>query len=191
MHWSLPGWRIYALYRQKRGLIMVTQNVAEQGPEVAQCWRIEGKVMTYRSSVHLGTFAFYLLASWFVLLCLLRCAARRKYYFHLVPSVVAYAVLVAFLLQYFSFQDFFWWYLVLSSSFFFANFRRHLGSRNGIDAFARLQETVTESVPEGEIRQQVAKELSPGRQIRQHAVLSVIVFILSFVLTFYLANGGL
>jgi hypothetical protein len=46
------------------------------------------------NSLHLGTFAVYLFASWFVPLVLLRFAAQRKYYFHLVPFVVGYAVLV-------------------------------------------------------------------------------------------------
>jgi hypothetical protein len=114
---------------------------------------------------------------------------RRKYYFHLVPFVVGYAVLGALLLRYLSFQDFFWWYLVLSSAFFFANLRRHLGSKDALDAFGQLQARVAESITEGGIRQQATKELSPTRQIGQHVVVSVVIFIVSSVLKFYVVNG--
>jgi hypothetical protein len=64
-----------------------------------------------------------------------------------------------------------------------------LGSKDTLDAFAQLQASVTESIPEGEIRKQATKEVSPTRQIRQHVAASVVVFIVSFVLTFYLLNG--
>jgi hypothetical protein len=142
-----------------------------------------------KTSVHIGLFLVYLFASWLLLLGLLRLAAHRKYYFHLVPFVVGYAVLAALLLRYFSFQDFFWWYLVLSSVFFFANLRRYLGSKYARDAFAQLQANMAESIPEGEIRQQATKELAPNRQIGQHVAVSLVVFIVSFVLTFYLVIG--
>jgi hypothetical protein len=124
-------------------------------------------------------------------LALLRLAAHRKYYFHLVPFIVGYAVLAAFLLHRLSFQEFFWRYFALSSVFFNVSLRRHLGSKDATDAFTRLQEKVAESIQEGEIRQQATKELSPSRQIGQHLVVSVAVFIVSFVLTFYLVNGGI
>jgi len=73
---------------------------------------------------HLVGLLVYLFASWFLLVGLLRLVTHRKYYFHLVPFVVAYAVLAAFLLGYFGFRDFFWWYLMLSSIFFFVNLRK-------------------------------------------------------------------
>jgi hypothetical protein len=142
-----------------------------------------------KTSMHVGSFLVYLCASCLLLVGLLRLADRRKYYFHFVPFVVGYAVLAALLLCYLGFQDFFWWYLVLSSAFFFANLRRHLGSKDALDAFAQLQASVAQSIPEGEIRHQVTKELSPTRQIGQNVAVSVVIFIVSFVLTFYLVNG--
>ena len=137
-----------------------------------------------KSSVHAGLFVVYLFASWLLPVGLLRLAAQRKYYFHLVPFVVGYAVLAALLLRYFSFQDFFWWYLVLSSVFLFASLRRHLSSKDARHAFAQLQASVAESIPDVDVRQQATKELSPHRQIGQQVVVSVDVFIVSFFLTF-------
>jgi len=42
-----------------------------------------------KTSVHVGLFLVYLCASWLLLVGLLRLAAHRNYYFHLVPFVVA------------------------------------------------------------------------------------------------------
>lgn len=144
-----------------------------------------------KGSVHLGLFLVYLFASGILLMGAFKLAAHRKYFFHLVPFVVAYAALAAFLLRSFNLQEFLWWYLAVSSVFFFVNLRRHLRSKDAIDAFAHLQQSVAESIPEGEIRQEAAKELSPDRQVRQQVVIAVTVFIVSFVLTFYLVNGGI
>jgi hypothetical protein len=140
---------------------------------------------------HLGWFLGYLITSWLLLVALLRLAARRKHYFHIVPFVIGYAVLVAFLLRYLGLQDCVWWYLAPSSLFLFVNLRRHLGSSDGVDAFIHLKQSALESMPESDIKQQVEKELSPNRQITQHVIGSVVVFIMSFVLTFYLYNGSL
>jgi hypothetical protein len=68
---------------------------------------------------------------------------------------------------------------------------RHLKSKDALDAFAQLEESVLQSMPEGEIKQQVRRELSPKRQTTQHVIGIVVVFIVSFVLAFYLAHGGL
>jgi hypothetical protein len=68
---------------------------------------------------------------------------------------------------------------------------RHLKSKDALDAFAQLEESVLESMPEGEIKQQVVRELSPKRQTTQHVIGTVVVFIVCFVLAFYVANGGL
>ena len=90
---------------------------------------------------HLGWFLGYLITSWLLFMALFRLAARRKHYFHIVPFVIGYAVLVAFLLRYLGLQDFVWWYLALSSLFLFVNLRRHLGSSDGVDAFILLGRT--------------------------------------------------
>jgi hypothetical protein len=105
-----------------------------------------------------------------------------------VPFVVGYAVLAALLLRYFGFQDFFWWSLALSSVFFLVSLRIFLGSKQALAAFAQLQESVAESIEALEIREEAIKELSPTRQLRQHVAVSVIVFIATYGLTFYLVN---
>jgi len=139
----------------------------------------------------LGRFLAYLIASWLLLVLLFRLAAHRKYFFHIVPFVIGYAIVAALLLSYLGFQDFFWWYFTLSSLFFSMVLTRHLKSKDALDAFAQLEESVLESMPEGEIKQQVGRELSPKRQTTQHVIGTVVVFIVSFALAFYLANGGL
>jgi len=49
---------------------------------------------------------------------------------------------------------------------------------------------MAEAISEDEIRQQVTKELSTNRQIWQTVIVSVVGFIVSLVLAFYLFNGG-
>jgi hypothetical protein len=140
---------------------------------------------------HLGLFFVYLIASWLVLVLLFRLAAYRKYFFHLVPFVIGYAAVAAGLLRYLGFQDLFWWYFVLSSFFFSMALTRYLRSKDVLDAFAQLEKSVLESMPEDEIKQQVREELSPNRQITQHVLVAVVVFIVSLILAFYVANVGL
>ena len=91
---------------------------------------------------HLGGFLAYLIASWLLLVLLFRLAAHRKYFFHIVPFVIGYAIVAALLLSYFGFQDFFWWYFTLSSLFFSMVLTRHLKSKNALDAFAQDRKSV-------------------------------------------------
>lgn len=140
---------------------------------------------------HLGYFIIYIFMSWLFLMLVFKLLTYYKYFFHIVPFVIGYAVLTSFLLNYFNFQDYFWWYLILSSFFFFMNVRKHFKSKDAIDAFALLQKSAVESIQEDEIKQQVKKELSPNRTIKQHVISSLAIFIISFFLAFYLFNGGL
>jgi hypothetical protein len=139
---------------------------------------------------HLGQFLAYLLASWLLIVLFFGLAAHCKCFFHIVPFVTGYGVVAGLLLSYFGFQDFFWWYFSLSSLFFSMVLTRHLKSKDALDAFAQLKERVIASMPEGEIKQKVGRELSPKRQTTQHVVGIVVVFIVSLVLGFYVANGG-
>jgi hypothetical protein len=93
------------------------------------------------------------------------------------------------LVRLFRLQSFFWWYLALSSVFFFVNISRHFKSKDGVEAFTRLEETVLASIEEDEVKGQVQKELAPGRAITQHITASVVVFVITFMLPFYLSNG--
>jgi hypothetical protein len=147
--------------------------------------------MMTQTFAYLGLFLVYLIVSWLVQVLFFKLAANRKYFFHMVPFVIGYAVAAALLLGYLGFQGFFWWYLVLSSLFFSMILTRHLKSKDALDAFAQLEKSVLESMPEDEIKQRVRRELSPRQQITQHVVVSVVVFIVSFILAFYIANGGI
>jgi preprotein translocase subunit SecE len=46
-------------------------------------------------------------------------------------------------------------------------------------------------MPDGDIKDELERELSPGRQTTQHAVGLVLVFIVSFTLAFYMVNRSL
>ena len=141
---------------------------------------------------HLGWFLGYLITSWLLLMALFRLAARRKHYFHIVPFVIGYAVLVAFLLRYLGFRTAFRRYLALSSLFLFVNLRRHLVFlATGLTRSFILGRTRLSQCRRGTSNSKSRRKLSPNRQITQHVIGSVVVFIMSFVLTFYLCNGGL
>jgi hypothetical protein len=112
-------------------------------------------------------------------------AARRQYYFHLVPFIAGFAVLTAFLLRLLALQAFTWWYLAFTALALFAGLIRHLSSQGGRRALADLRKHVLDAVPEGEIKQQVAKELRPSRAIIQDATVGVAVFALVFLAASY------
>jgi hypothetical protein len=131
-------------------------------------------------------FLGYLVASWAVLAGLLWLAARRRYYFHLVPFVVAYAVLAAIGLSSLGLRGLVWWYLALTSLPLFAGLLRHLRSESGVAAFAALEDHALEAIPEGDIKQQVAQELAPRRATLQDAIISAVVFVIAFLATFRL-----
>jgi hypothetical protein len=153
---------------------------------------ILGTILVFVGNWHIGLFFIFLFASWFLLMQIFRFSTYHKYFFKIAPLLIGYAVLVAFLLQYFNFQNLFWWYLVLSCFFLFINHRKQLKSKDAVDMFAHLDKSVVDSIPEGETKQHVEKELSLsfGRTIKFH-LLSAIVFIASFVLAFSYFSGGI
>ena len=151
-----------------------------------------GTILVFVGNWRLGLFSIFLFASWFLLMQLFRFSTYHKYFFKISPLLIGYAVLVAFLLRYFNFQNLFWWYLVLSSLFLFINHRKQLKSKDAVDMLAGLDKSVTDTIPDGEAKQHVEKELSLSfsRTIKYH-LLSAIVFIISFVLAFSYFSGGI
>lgn len=140
---------------------------------------------------HLGGFVLFVFASWFLLMQLFRYASYRKYFFHVVPFVILYAVGTAYLLRQLEFKDFFWWYLPLTALFLTVNLVRQLKTRDAVAAFAELDRTVADAMPEGMVRKSVEKELSTGSTVRQYVVSTVAVFAAVFALAFYLFFGGI
>jgi hypothetical protein len=139
-------------------------------------------ILVFTGNRQVGLFVIYLFATWFLLMQLFRISTYRKYFSHIVPFVIGYAVLVAFLLQYLNFQEFSWRYLGLSTVFLFINLRRQFQSKDAVDMFAQIDKNIIEAVPEGEVRQQVEKELASGGTIRQYLLGVVAAFMVSFVL---------
>jgi hypothetical protein len=140
---------------------------------------------------HVLSFLGYLVSSWLVLGLLFRLARHRRYYFHIVPFVIGFAVSGGVLLRYLRLEDFFWWYLITSSMCLAILLRGHLRSTEGLAAFAHLQRIALESVPDGDLENELERELAPRRQTTQHAIGTVLVFVVSFTLAFYLANRRL
>jgi hypothetical protein len=64
-------------------------------------------------------------------------------------------------------------------------------SPEGLAAFAQLQRAALESMPHGDVKNQLGRELAPRQQTTQHAIGAVLAFVLSFTLAFYLANRTL
>jgi hypothetical protein len=140
-------------------------------------------------ATNVESFLILLIASAFLLALLYWLAARCKYFFHIVPFVVGFAVLAALSLRFLGLQDFFWWYLIASSVFLSVLLARHLKSKDSLEAFARLRESALESVPESEIKEKVARELAPPKQATQHIVGLLVVFVVTLVLAFYAVNA--
>ncbi len=151
-----------------------------------------GTILVFVGDWRLGLFFTFIFASWFLLIQLFRFSTYHKYFVKILPLLIGYAVLVAVLLQYFNFQNLFWWYVVLSSFFLFINHRKQLKSKDAVDMLAGLDKSVTDSMPDGEAKQHIEKELSLSfsRTIKYH-LLSAIVFIVSFVLAFSYFSGGI
>ena len=152
---------------------------------------ISGMILVFIGNRQLGLFFVYLFTSWFLLIQLFKLSTYYKYFSHIMPFIIGYAVLVALLLKYFNFQEFFWLYLALSSLFLIINLRKQLASKDAIDMFTQIQDNVLKSMPESKIKQKVKKELSPDRSMLNHLISGVVVFIIGFVLSFYLFNGSI
>lgn len=152
---------------------------------------ILGTILVFVGNWRLGFFFVFLFASWFLLMQLFRFSTYHKYFFKVSPLLIGYAILVAFLLQYFNFQNLFWWYLVLSALFLFINHRKQLKYKEAVDMFAHFDKSIVDSMPDDKDRQYVEKELSLSfsRTIKYH-ILSSIVYILIFALAFFYFAGG-
>lgn len=122
-------------------------------------------------------FVATLVVTWLGVAGLLTLSARRQYYFRLVPFIAAFAVLTALLLRLSGLQAFECWHFGLTALALFAGLVRQLSSQ-GRRALADLRKRVLDTVPEGEIKRQVARELGPTRAIIQDATVDVAVFAL-------------
>lgn len=150
-----------------------------------------GTILIFVSDWHAGLFFVFMFATWFLLMRIFWFSTYHKYFFKTAPFLIGYAVLIAFLLRQFNFENFFWWYLGFSSLYLFINHQKQRGAKDAVDMFAKLENPV-DSMPEGEAKQHVLKEssLSFSRTIKYH-LLSSVVFILAFFLAFSYFTGGI
>ncbi|MBU1092416.1 hypothetical protein KJ836_01980 [Patescibacteria group bacterium] len=131
-----------------------------------------GMVFVFIGNWHIGLFFIFLFASWFLLMQLFRFSTYHKYFFKIAPLLIGYAVLIAFLLIQFNFQDFFWWYLILSGLFLLINHKKQHQAKNFLDLLS------------GDDKEKRAEaETSFNKTIKYH-LLSSVVFVASFILAF-------
>ncbi len=152
---------------------------------------ILGTIFVFIGNWHAGLFFVFMFATWFLLMQIFRFSTYHKYFFKIAPLLIGYAVLVAFLLRQFNFQNFFWWYLGFSSLYLFINHQKQRGSKDAVDIFAKLDKNIVDSIPEDEAKQHVEKDLSLSfnRTIKYH-LLSSIVYILVFAFAFFYFSGS-
>lgn len=156
---------------------------------------ILGTVFVFIGDWHAGLFFVFMFATWFLLMQIFRFSTYHGHFFKAVIFLIAYAVLIGFLLSKLGFQDYFWWYLILSFLFLGVNHRKQWQSKKMLSVlseknkepdvvsmfkykfdfneFIQMKSFIEESKPE-EI------ELSLNRTIKYH-LLSSIVFIVAFV----------
>ena len=161
-------------------------------PVISGISLILGTIFVFIGNWNAGLFFVFMFATWFLLMQIFRFSTYHKYFFKIAPLLIGYAILVAFLLRQFNFQDFFWWYLGFSSLYLFINHQKQRGSKGAVDMFAKLDNNLVDSIPEGEAKQHVEKELSLSfsRTIKYH-LLSSVVFISIFFLAFSYFTGGI
>ena len=146
-------------------------------PVISGASLILGTIFIFIGNWQAGFFFVYLFTSWFFLMQIYRFSTYHKHFFKVAPLLIGYAVLVAFLLIQFNFQNFFWWYLVLSGIFLMINHKKQHQTKNLLDLLA------------GDDREKRAEaETSFNKTIKYH-LLSSVVFLVSFILAFsYFSN---
>ena len=140
---------------------------------------ILGTIFVFIGNWHTGLFFIFLFASWFLLMQIFRFSTYYKYFFKISIALIGYAILVAFLFLKFGFENFFWWYLILSGLFLFINHKKQHQAKNFLDLLS-----------EDDKEKRAEAESSFNKTIKYH-LLSVVVFLISFILAFSYFSGGI
>jgi hypothetical protein len=152
-------------------------------PVIGGILPIIGIIIIFIGDRSIGLFFVFMFATWFLLMQIFRFSTYHKHFFKFAPPLVMYAFLIVFLLHQFNFQNFFWWYFGFSSLYLFFNHQKQRDSKDVVNMLAGLEKEFVDSIPEGEARQHVEKELSLSfsRTIKYH-LLSSALFLLTFLL---------
>ncbi|MDO8591054.1 MAG: hypothetical protein Q7R65_03710 [bacterium] len=165
-------------------LIGVWQGNAKgsMSPVIGGVLPIFGIILIFIGDRNVGLFFVFMFVTWFLLMQIFRFSTYHKYFFKFAPLLVVYAVLTAFLLHQFDFQNFFWWYFGFSSLYLFFNHQKQRKSKDTVDVLAGLEKEFVDSIPEGQAKQHVKNELSLSfsRTIKYH-LLSSALFLLTFL----------
>lgn len=137
---------------------------------------ILGVVFVFIGNWQLGLFFVFLFVSWWLLMQIFRFSTYHGYFLKAIPVLIAYALLISFLLGQFGLQNLFSWYMGLTGVFLFINHERQY----------QFNESLLELFSNKEKRTDV--ELSCNRTIRYY-FLSSLVFIASLSLAAFIFDG--
>ncbi len=140
---------------------------------------ILGTIFVFIGNWHTGLFFIFLFVSWFLLMQIFRFSTYHKYFSKIILVLIGYSVLVAFLLLKFGFENYFWWYLILSGLFLFINHKKQHQAKNFLDLLS------------GEDKEKRAETESSFNKTIKYHLLSVAVFLVSFVIAFSYFSGGI
>lgn len=164
-------------------------------PMISGISLILGAVFVFIGDWHAGLFFIFMFATWFLLMQIFRFSTYHGYFFKAAIFLIAYAVLIGFLLSKLGFQDYFWWYLILSFLFLGVNHRKQWQSKKMLSVLSEKNKEPDvvsmfkhkfdfnefiqmKSFTEGSKPEEI--ELSLNRTIKYH-LLSSIIFIVAFV----------
>lgn len=173
-------------------------------PVISGLSLIIGTIFVFIGNWQAGLFFVFMFATWFLLMQIFRFSTYHGYFFKAVIFLIAYAVLIGFLLNKLGFQNYFFWYLILSFLFLGVNHRKQWQSKKMLSVlseknkepdvvsmfkhkfdfneFIQMKSFTEESKPE-EIK------LSLDRTIKYH-LLSSSVYILIFAFAFLYFSGS-
>lgn len=149
-----------------------------------------GAALTFSGNRPVGSFVVFGFVTWFVLMQLFALSTKRRYYFHIVPFVIIYAVAAAYLLRKLEYKEYFWWYLGLTSLFLLVNLSRQLKARDAVKAIGELDQAVVDAMPSDEVRLHVKKQLAGGQTKRHYVISTTVVFAGIFAGSFLLVFRG-
>ncbi|MDZ4722365.1 MAG: hypothetical protein SGI97_00415 [candidate division Zixibacteria bacterium] len=140
---------------------------------------ILGTVFVFIGNWHAGLFFIFLFASRFLLMQIFRFSTYHEYFYKISLVLIGYAILVAFLLLKFGFENYFWWYLILSGLFLLINHKKQHQAKNFLDLLS------------GDDKEKRAEAESSFNKTIKYHLLSAVVFIISFAIAFSYFSGGI
>lgn len=139
---------------------------------------ILGTILVFVGDWHAGLFLIFMFATWFLLMQIYCFSTYHQYFPIAVILLIAYAVLVSFLLQKFGFESFIWWYLLLTAIFLIINHKKQHKAKQLLN-----------SLPEDEQESHSEIEKSFKNTIKYHLLSSIVYVVVVAFAFFYFAGS--